>query len=153
MSELIQQLYDSGMSSEQVQMNIQSLRQKYNEKGMIDSEFNDRLGIHDFDSSPIQEYLVRSAKNVFGENPDAGYCLITVESVEYVNLAALSTVSTGATTAKTASGSWTSGAADTSIKLLVVGGGGGGGTGSLGGGGGAGGLVYIDGYTVTPSTT
>ena len=63
------------------------------------------------------------------------------------------TVSTGATTAKTASGSWTSGAADTSIKLLVVGGGGGGGTGSLGGGGGAGGLVYIDGYTVTPSTT
>ena len=68
MSELIQQLYDSGMSSEQVQMNIQSLRQKYNEKGMIDSEFNDRLGIHDFDSSPIQEYLVRSAKNVFGES-------------------------------------------------------------------------------------
>ena len=63
------------------------------------------------------------------------------------------TATVGTVVAKTADGSWTSGASDTSIALLVVGGGGGGAAGGISGAGGAGGLVYISNYAVSPSTT
>tara|TARA_R100001594_G_scaffold33685_2_gene62426 strand:- start:2473 stop:6765 length:4293 start_codon:yes stop_codon:yes gene_type:complete len=70
MTSYIDQLRNQGMLKDQINDVVMALRKEANAAGMIDTEFNDRLGISDFDTSPIQEFMVNAAKNVFGEGAE-----------------------------------------------------------------------------------
>lgn len=70
MTSYIDQLRNRGVSKNRINDLVSSLRKEANAAGMIDSEFNDKLGISDFDTSPIQEFMVNAAKTAFGEKAE-----------------------------------------------------------------------------------
>ena len=65
---LIDNLRDQGHDDKTIQRTLSFARTAANKKGMGDTEFNTRLGISQFESSPLQEWLVSKAKEAYGDD-------------------------------------------------------------------------------------
>mgnify|MGYP003112999569 CR=1 FL=1 len=70
MTSYIDQLRNQGLSKNRINDLVSTLRQEANAAGMADTEFNDKLGISDFDISPLQQFLVKAARDTFGESAE-----------------------------------------------------------------------------------